>query len=285
MTTVYLNNEYLPIEKAAISPMDRGFLFGDGIYEVIPVHGGKLIGFDLHMQRMQQGLGHLVIESGLSNLQWREVCTNLIAHHNKANLAIYLQVSRGADIKRFHAYPENIEPTVFAFSMDIPNPCEADREKVVGMKVSTATDLRWQRCHIKSTALLGNIMHFQHGYKQGNQETLLFNQADELTEGSAVNVFVIKDGGVSTPPANNHILAGITRHIVLDILRQHSDIQVEEKHISRQDVMEADEIWITSSTKSIAPVTEVDGKPVADGNVGSIWQQAQQLFLDNRFKY
>ena len=285
MNTVYLNGKYLPIEQATISPMDRGFLFGDGIYEVIPVHDGKMIGFNPHMQRMKQGLNELDIRADMSDEHWKEVCETLIKKHNKLNLAIYLQISRGADGKRFHAYPENIKPTTFAFSMDIPEPKIADRKSIIGLKVSTAADLRWQRCNIKSTALLGNIMHFQHGYKQGNQETLLFNQNNELTEGSAVNVFIVKDGKVATPPADNHILAGITRHMVLEILRTDGSIPVEERIINKQEVMKADEVWITSSTKEIAPVIEVDRSPVADGKVGEVWEKAQKLFSSNKFKF
>ena len=220
MSTVYLNGSYMPLEEAKISPMDRGFLFGDGIYEVIPSYDGKLVGFGPHIDRMNEGLSLIGIDMQWSQDQWREVCETLTAQNEGDNLGVYLHVSRGADTKRFHAYPEGVEATVFAFVFEIPPAPVADKAVVKGYKVSTTEDLRWKRCNIKSTALLGNVMHFQHGHAEGNNETILYNADGEMTEGSACNAYIVKDGVVITPPLDHQILPGITRLMLLDILKQ-----------------------------------------------------------------
>ena len=285
MSIVYLNEKYIPMEEAKISPMDRGFLFGDGIYEVIPSYDGKLIGFKPHIDRMMNGLSELEIQHDLSHQKWSDICENLIEKNGKGNLGLYLHVSRGADTKRFHAYPENVQPTVFAYAFEIPAANVADRSKVKAYKVAVTQDLRWQRCHIKSTALLGNVMHFQFGFAQGYQETLLFNRNNELTEAGACNAYIVKNGAVITPPLDHQILPGITRLMLLDILRKHSDIPVEERVITMDEVYDADEVWITSSSKEIAPVVEVDGNPVGNGEIGNVWLAAQTLYSKHKFEY
>lgn len=285
MSIVFLNNEYMPMEQAKISPMDRGFLFGDGIYEVIPSYDGKLVGFGPHIDRMNQGLEMIGIQFNWSEEQWREVCQKLIKENGGGNLGLYLHVSRGTDSKRFHAYPDNVEPTVYAFAFDIPAANIPDKAKVKGYRVATTQDLRWQRCNIKSTALLGNVMHFQHGHGQGYNETILFNAENNMTEGSACNAYIVKDGVVITPPLDHQLLPGITRHMLLDILRKHSDIKVEERNVSMQEVMSADEVWLTSSSKEIAPVIEIDGKPVGNGEIGDTWLAAQTLYTQHKYDY
>ncbi len=287
MSTAYLNGEYLPLAEARISPMDRGFLFGDGIYEVIPSYAGRMVGFAPHIQRMKNGLEAIGIAHNWTDEQWRELCNRLIASDGGGNLGIYLHVSRGADSKRFHAYPdpEAVAPTVFAFAFEIPPEPQADRTKVKPYKVSTDEDLRWQRCHIKSTALLGNVMHFQQGHAAGNNETILYNSRGELTEGSACNAYIVKDGKVITPPLDHQILPGITRQILLAVLRKDGSIPVEERVVSMNEVHHADEVWLTSSSKEIAPVIEIDGRPVGDGKAGPIWEAAQRLFSAEKYSY
>ncbi|WP_461480440.1 D-amino acid aminotransferase [Porticoccus sp.] len=284
MSTVFLNGDYLPMEEARISPMDRGFLFGDGIYEVLPSYRGKMIGFDLHLARMNNGLAAIGIELGWSNARWRELCDTLIDANGGGNLALYLQVSRGADTRRFHAYPENVTPTVFAFTFEIPAEPVADKSRAA-YRVVTDRDLRWERCHIKSTALLGNVLHFQQGYQQGADETLLFNERDELTEASACNAYIVKDGVVITPPLDNHKLPGITRHILLELLRKDGRIPVEERAVTKAEVFNADEVWVTSSSKEVVPVIEVDGKPVGNGEIGDVWLLAQQIYSAGKYDY
>jgi D-alanine transaminase len=285
MSVVFLNDTYLPMAEAKISPMDRGFLFGDGIYEVVPSYNGEMVGFTPHIDRMNNGLNAVEINLGWSHERWKEVCDTLIKKNGSGNLALYLHVSRGADTKRFHAYPEDVEPTLFAFSFEIPPAPVADKSKAVGYKVATSRDLRWERCQIKSTALLGNVMHFQHGYQQGANETLLYNERDELTEASACNAYIVKDGVVITPLLDNQILAGITRHILLDLLRKDGRIPVEERIVTMDEVFDADEVWVTSSSKEIVPVIEIEGKPVGNGEIGDVWLAAQTIYSAGKLNY
>ncbi|MEP1553997.1 aminotransferase class IV [Paraglaciecola sp.] len=283
--TVYLNGEFMPIDQAKISPLDRGFLFGDGIYEVVPSYDGKLVGFALHMERMQKGLDTIGIKLSKTLDEWRELFDTLISENGSGNLGVYLHVSRGADTKRFHAYPDDVTPTVFAFAFEIAAATVADKKFVKKFKVTSTEDLRWKRCQIKSTSLLGNVMHFQQGIDAGVNEILLHNSDGHLTEAAACNVFIVKDGKVFTPPLDNQILAGVTRNMLLDILRNHSDIEVQEDSISMEQVRQADEVWLTSSSKEIAPVVELDGEPIGDGEVGAVWEFAQRLFSANKFFY
>ncbi|MFU8765463.1 MAG: aminotransferase class IV, partial [Haliea sp.] len=160
MSIVYLNGDYLPMSEARISPMDRGFLFGDGIYEVVPSYAGKLVGFGPHMQRMQQGLDAIEIKLRVDESHWRGIAEALINRNGHGNLGIYFHVSRGADIRRNHAYPDNVAPTLYAFAFEIPPAPVADKASATCYRVSSAEDLRWRRCNIKSTALLGNVMHY-----------------------------------------------------------------------------------------------------------------------------
>lgn len=285
MSIVFLNDSFMPMEEAKISPMDRGFLFGDGIYEVIPSYSGRMVGFALHIQRMQSGLREIGIGLAWSEDKWRTLCENLINQNGGGNLGLYLHVSRGADSKRFHAYADTLTPTVFAFAYPIPNPPVADKTQVAGYKVSTARDLRWQRCHIKSTALLGNVMHFQQGFERGAQETLLFNINNELTEASSSNVFIVKDGVVITPPLDHQLLPGITRYILLDILRRDGAIDVEERTVTKDEVLGADEVWVTSSSKEVMPVIEIDGQPVGANGIGDVWLAAQTLYSRDKYRY
>ena len=285
MSIAYLDGTYLPIEEARISPLDRGFLFGDGVYEVVPSYAGSMVGFATHIARMQDGLAAVGMTLDWSESDWAELCNRLISENGTGNLGLYLHVSRGADTRRFHAFPKNVNPTVFAFTFEIAPPPVADKALAHGYHVATAKDLRWRRCHIKSTALLGNVLHFQQGYESNCDETILYNSNNELTEASACNAFIVKDGVVITPPLDNQLLPGITRHIVLDILRKDGVIKVEERVVTMDEVNNADEVWITSSSKEIAPVTQIDGVPVGDGQVGDVWLAAQTLYSANKFSY
>ena len=285
MSIAYLDGAYLPIEEAKISPLDRGFLFGDGVYEVVPSYAGTMVGFAPHIERMQDGLAAIGMTLDWSESDWAELCNRLISENGTGNLGLYLHVSRGADTRRFHAFPKNVNPTVFAFTFEIAPPPVADKALAHGYHVATAKDLRWRRCHIKSTALLGNVLHFQQGYESNCDETILYNSNNELTEASACNAFIVKDGVVITPPLDSQLLPGITRHIVLDILRKDGAIKVEERVVTMDEVNNADEVWITSSSKEIAPVTQIDGVPVGDGQVGDVWLAAQTLYSANKFSY
>jgi D-alanine transaminase len=287
MSISYLNGEYQPLSEARISPLDRGFLFGDGIYEVIPYYNGKSVGLMPHIERMINGLAAIEIKCTKTADEWKALLDDLVARNSDlaANLGVYVHISRGTDVKRYHAYPENVEPTVFAFTFPIKDPEPVDRAKVTQYSMISTEDLRWQRCHIKSTALLGNVIHFQEGYSSGNDEALLYNADGELTEGSSCNAFIVKDGVVITPIQDNQILPGITRRIILDSLRADGSLKVEEHVVTMDEVRNADELWITSSSKEIAPVTQLDGKPVGNGDVGEVWEKAFQIYTDTKYDF
>jgi|TARA_B110000285_G_scaffold235189_1_gene315428 D-alanine transaminase len=285
MSIVYLNGTYMPIEEAKISPLDRGFLFGDGIYEVIPSYAGKMVGFGPHIDRMIEGLAALEIELNWSHDQWREVCQELIERNPSTQVGLYLHVTRGADTKRHHPYPKGVEPTVFAMPTDIPPAPIPERDKVTAYKVTSMQDQRWQRCNIKSISLLGNVMHYQQGYSQGSGEVLLFNGNNELTECGACNAYIVKNGTVITPALDHQILPGITRLIALGVLREDGSITVEERIVTKQEVFDADEIWISSSSKEIAPVTQLDGKAIGNGMPGPVWEKAAKLYSAGKFNY
>ena len=285
MSTVYLNGNYLPMSEARISPMDRGFLFGDGIYEVVPSYDGALVGFAAHLSRMQNGLDAIEIPLRIDAAQWREIAAQLIERNGGGDLGLYFHVSRGADTKRHHAYPADVAPTVFAFAYEIPPAPVPDKAVVKPFKVATAEDLRWHRCNIKSTSLLGNVMHYQHGHMGGQDETILYNGQGELTEAAACNVFVVKNGVVATPLLDAQKLPGITRYMLLAILRSDGSIPVEERVVTLDELRAADEVWLTSSSKDIVPVIAIDGQPVGDGAVGDVWLAAQTLYSAHKFEF
>jgi D-alanine transaminase len=283
MSVVYLNGQFLSSAEAKISPMDRGFLFGDGIYEVIPSYGGRCVGFHAHIQRLHSGLAALDIQCAMTEQDWLQLVQQLIRENGGGNLGVYLHVSRGADTKRAHAYPTAVAPTIFAYAFEIAPAPVADTDTAPCYKVMTSKDLRWQRCHIKSTALLGNVMHHQQAAALGLNECILFDDQDFLTEGSSTNVFIVKKNVVITPPLSHKILPGITRQLVLSILQQHSSLKVEQRPVSKKELLMADEVWLTSSSKEIAAVVEVDGKAIGQSKPGPVWQQAQELF--SKYKY
>ena len=285
MSTVYLNGDYMPMSEARISPMDRGFLFGDGIYEVVPSYDGRVVGFAPHMARMQDGLDAIEIQLQVDHEQWRAIAAELIERNGGGNLGIYYHVSRGADSQRNHAYPQGIAPTIYAFAFEIPPAPIPDKAAATCYTVSTAEDLRWKRCNIKSTALLGNVMHYQQGHAQGHNETLLYNQDRELTEAAACNLYVVKNGIVATPLLDHQKLPGITRLMLLEILRRDGSIAVQERVVGLDELDNADEVWLSSSSKEIAPVIEIDGRPVADGKVGDVWLAAQTLYSAHKFDF
>jgi D-alanine transaminase len=283
MSNVYLNGDFVAANEAKISPMDRGFLFGDGIYEVIPTYAGKAVGLNLHLERMRTGLKSVGIKYELDSEAWSQIITKLISQNDNSSQGVYIHVSRGTDVKRFHAYPDNITPTVFAYAFDTPPSQSPDNENVKGFHVTTGPDLRWQRCHIKSTSLLGNVMHFQQGQDAGVDEIILYNDNREITEAAACNVFVVKDKQILTPPLDNQLLPGITRRIAIDAIAKYTSYKVNECIIPLEDLLNADEVWLTSSSKEIGPVLSIDGKAVGDGSKGVVWAEAQAAYNKHKF--
>ncbi|MFT5712721.1 MAG: D-alanine transaminase [Glaciecola sp.] len=283
MNKVYLNGEFVDASEAKISPMDRGFLFGDGIYEVIPTYLGKPVGLHLHLERMKNGLHDVGINYEINADVWADIIRELISQQQSKSQGVYVHVSRGTDVKRFHAYPKNVAPTVFAYAFDTPPSQDATSEKVKGYHVTTGLDLRWQRCHIKSTSLLGNVMHFQQGQDAGVDEIILYNENKEITEAAACNVFMVKNDIILTPPLNNHLLPGITRRIAIDAIKHYTDYEMREETMSLDALLNADEVWITSSSKEIGPVLSIDGNAVGYGKAGPIWIDAQNAYNKHKF--
>lgn len=282
MTIAYLNGMFLPLEQARISPMDRGFLFGDGIYEVIPWYNGRPVGFQRHMQRLEQGLAAISLENPLTIEAWRTLFNELTEKNDGEYQGVYLQVTRGAAAVRNHRFPTDCEPTIFAYTFTVNAPSDGDPDHATCYQVATATDRRWKRCDIKSVALLGNVLHMMEGVDAGADEIILFNEQEELTEAAACNVFIVHNGTVVTPSLDIEKLPGITRNMLVDILRAEG-WNVEERAVTRAEVMAADELWLTSSTKEIAPVIAIDGYSVNDGKPGPVWTAAQSLFARHRF--
>jgi len=282
MTTAYLNGSFVPLEEARISPMDRGFLFGDGIYEVIPSYDGHMVGFDRHMQRLNQGLAAIKLANPLSTDAWKALLTEVASRNSGDYLGLYLQVTRGAPPVRNHRFPENCPPTVFAYAFEVHEPNDGDPSRATCYRVATTTDRRWRRCDIKSVALLGNVLHMMEGVDTGADEILLFNDKNELTEAAACNVFIVQGDSILTPPLDQEKLPGVTRNMLVDILRDEA-LPVAEMPLTRDAVITADEVWLTSSTKEIAPVIAVDGQMVGDGRPGPVWATTQALFAERRY--
>lgn len=287
MTIAFLNGAFLPLSEAKISPMDRGFLFGDGIYEVIPTYSGASVGFNGHTARMSEGLAAIGIANPYNKDKWRAILQQLIeqnsAHFISGNIGVYFHVSRGTDSKRLHAYPTNIEPTVFGFVFEIAPPQPTDKTIVKPFKVALQEDKRWQRCHIKSTSLLGNVMHYQAGVEAGVNETILYNGDGMITEASSCNVFIVQGNTIVTPPLNNELLPGITRAIAIDAFKL-AGLTVKEAWFSTDDLLNADEVWLSSSSKELAPVIAIDGNVIGSGTVGDMWENAIKAYHEYKFK-
>lgn len=280
MATVYLNGRFLAAEDACISPMDRGFIFGDGIYEVIPVYNGHLFRLEEHLVRLDNSLASVSIKNSLSHTDWRTVLEGLIAHNGGGNQSIYLQITRGV-APRDHAFPANVEPTVFIMS----NPLKPVAEEIHadGVSAITLDDIRWKYCHIKAIALLPNILLRQQALDAGAVEAILVRDG-EVTEGAASNLFIVSDGLLITPPKGPLLLPGITRDLILELAHDNG-IASSEAAISIDMLNKADEIWLSSSTKEILPVTKLDGRPISDGKPGELWRRMIAIYQDYKKKY
>ncbi|MDP2903630.1 MAG: D-amino acid aminotransferase [Methylovulum sp.] len=268
--TVYLNGQYLPLNEAKISVLDRGFLFGDGVYEVIPSYYGHLFHFQQHMERLENSLAAIRLANPHPRGQWQEILRPL--PDASQNQYIYLQITRGVATKRDHAFPENTLPTVFAMCSNIV----PFAGKETGIKAVTMDDSRWKLCNAKTVTLLANLLHRQEALDRGGAEAILVRDG-YVTEGAASNVFAVIDGILVTPPKGHDILPGITRDVILDIAQQ-NHMACREDAISLAQLKSADEIWVTSSTREIIPVVELDGQPITDGKPGPVWQRMDQFF-------
>lgn len=266
---VFLNGSFLPLEQAKVPVLDRGFIFGDGVYELIPVYSRAPFRMDEHLARLERSLAAVRITNPYSRERWREIVRELVAKQPWEDQGVYLHVTRGV-AKRDHAFPEGVEPTVFAMSNPLVNPPKALVEK--GAAAVSAVDNRWLHCDIKSISLIGNVLLRQVSADAGAVETILFRDG-VLTEASASNVFVAKNGLLLAPPKSNLILPGITYDVVVEIARQ-VKIPLEFRDVREAEVRAADEVWLTSSSKEILAVVELDGKPVGSGKPGPLFWQA-----------
>lgn len=273
MNIVYLNGEYLPSAEAKISVFDRGFLFGDSVYEVIPYYQG--VGFRLHehLERLQHSLRALQIKPALD---WGVLLNTLVTKNGGGNLSIYLQVTRGASDTRSHRYDDDMQPTVFACCMPITDIYQAGADDVQPIRAIVTADLRWHRCDIKSTCLLPNILVVHQAKAQHADEALMMRDG-MLTEGSSCNLFVIQRGVIYTPKRSSEILGGITRELILQ-LADEQGMPYQEIDIDYDMLKAADEVWISSSTRGVVPVIAVDNDQIGDGEKGPIWRVMFNLF-------
>lgn len=276
MSVAYLNGSFQPLEETCISVMDRGFLFGDGVYEVIPVYGRKLFRLSRHLQRLQNSLDAVRIGNPLSPAEWEQVLTELVAENSGTDQAVYLQVTRGAAAKRDHAFPTGTRPTAFAMSSPLTGTADINAE--AGIRVITLPDSRWKHCNIKAITLLPNVLLRQQAVDAGTAEAILIRDGF-ATEGAASNIFIVKNGLLLTPPNGPALLPGITRDLILELAGQHA-IPFQEVFISTAELADADEVWLTSSTREISPVTRIDDRPVANGRPGPLWKKMTGLYQD-----
>jgi len=273
MHTVYLNGAFLPIEEACVSVTDRGFLFGDGIYEVIPAYGGRPLRLPHHLQRMQNSLDGIRLANPLSDAQWQEIIDELLQRNRDRagadnDQSIYLQVTRGTAPKRDHSFPAQITPTVYVAANPIP-PADPDIA-ARGIAAVTLDDIRWQWCDIKAITLLANVLMRQSAADQDAAEALMIRNG-LVIEGSSSNVFVVKNGVMQTPPKSPLMLPGITRDLILELAHANG-LDCRECDIPQAALHDADEIWISSSTREIVPVTRLDARPVGSGLPGPLWR-------------
>ena len=275
---VYLNGLYLPVEEATISVMDRGFLFGDGVYEVIPVFGNKLLRLDEHLNRLHNSLNRISLPNPHSNEEWLGIFSVLLKKNNGEDRALYLQISRGVYPKRDLSINTNLStehaPTIFAMVLHVIPP---DIEVVsAGISVITVDDFRWNACDIKSTSLIASVMLKQQAGDANVDDAILIRNG-VVTEGTASNVFLVKDDVLITPPTGHKLLPGITRDLVIEIAKNNT-ILVEEREVKETELYNADEIWMTSSTREIAPVISLNGEIVGSGAAGEMWKRVMDLY-------
>jgi D-alanine transaminase len=275
---VYLNGEFIPKNKASISVMDRGFLFGDGVYEVIPVYKGRIFRLSEHLKRLQNSLNSVQIHNPYSKTEWHNIFRNFLEHSSTQNCSFYLQITRGADTNRKHSF-EQLTPTVFIELNPLIPKTKADLSR--GYNAVVMADIRWQRCDIKATSLLANVMYSQQA-KQNQAEEVILYRDGQITEGATSNVFIIKNKTLFTHPTGHNILSGITRDLVLESSEK-CQINIKELAFSIDDLMSADEVWISSSTREIMPIIQIDNKPINNKKIGKYWSQVYEYY--QRLKY
>lgn len=276
MSTVYLNGAFLPQAEAKVSVMDRGFLFGDGVYEVIPVYSRRPFRLAEHLGRLGASLAGIRLADPHSAAEWTALVARIVAESPAEDQSVYLQVSRGPMAVRNHAFPKEVKPTVFLMSEPLlPPPAEYRQQ---GIAAVTAADNRWLRCDLKVTSLLANCLLRQLAVDAGCAETVLLRDGF-LTEGAASNIFPVKDGVLLAPPKNHLMLPGITYDVVLELAAAHG-LPAEVRPVSEAELRGADELWLTSSTKEVLPIVRLDGRPVGDGRPGPRFNHMHRWYQD-----
>jgi D-alanine transaminase len=271
----HYNGRLMPLEDVKISPLDRGFIFGDGVYEVIPVYEGVMLHGREHFQRLQRSMDEIRLANPHSVDEWLGITRELLAHH-PGNVSVYIQVTRGVPPKRDHVIPQGLTPTVFMMVQPLVTPSREAIEN--GVACVTHEDFRWTRCHIKSTSLLGNVMARQVSADVGATETILLREG-LVTEASSSNVFVVKGDMVAAPPQDNLILMGITYELVTRLAKE-GTVKLQMRPIPEAELRSADEIWLSSSTKEVLAVTKLDGKPVGSGKPGPVFRRMHALYQE-----
>ena len=277
MTSIcFLDGSFLPLAEARVSPMDRGFLFGDGAYEVIPVYSGRPFRLDEHLVRLGHTLAALRLPDPHAFDEWRRIVREVVARNRWPDQSVYLQVSRGADERRNHAFPHVTRPTVFLMSEELVTTPAAQRAAGVG--AITAADIRWMRCDLKAVSLLANCLLRQQAVEHGCAETILLRDGF-LTEGAASSIFIVRNGVLLAPPKSHLVLPGVTYDIVLELAAKHGQAH-EVREILEDELRGADEIWMTSSTKEILPITRLDDRPVGGGQPSPVAQRMHGWYQD-----
>ena len=272
---VFLNGKFMPIEEAKVPVLDRGFIFGDGVYELVPVYSRVPFRLDEHLARLERSLELVRIRNPYTRAEWRDILLEVIRKQPFEDQGVYFQVTRGV-AKRDHAFPKDAVPTVFVMANPLVTPPKELVER--GAAAVSAVDDRWLHCDIKSISLIGNCLLRQRSAEVGATETILFRDG-KLTEASSSNVFVVKDGVLYCPPKDHLILPGITYDVVIEIARSR-EFQLEVRAVSEAEVRNADELWVTSSTKEVLAVTTLDGKPVGDGRPGPLFRRMHALYQE-----
>lgn len=274
----YLNGAYLPLTEARVSPLDRAFLFGDSVYEVFPIYGSRPFRLREHLDRLNRSLAGIRMTAPLSHAGWLELSQELIARNSAHEAYLYLQVTRGMEFGRNHAWPEGLTPTVFAYVTPLVPVSAEVLER--GVSAVTAADTRWAQRDIKATSLLANILLKKLSADAGAFETILLENG-ELTEGSSTSVHVVKDGVIHTPPNGRRILPGTTRDVVTELAARQG-LPCSSGRISEAALRAADEIWLAFSTRGVLPVTALDGTAVGGGKPGPQFKRMNAAFADYR---
>ncbi len=270
MSTVYLNGEFVPLNEARVSVLDRGFLFADGVYEVMPAYNGRVFRVDEHLQRLENSLRGIYMQNPLSLSEWKHILEQIVEKNTGKHQSLYLQVTRGVS-ERDHFFDADLTATVFIMSKPLKEKNRSD-----GIAAILTEDTRWKHCDLKTIALLPGVLLRHMAREKGASEAILFND-DQVTEGAASNVFVIHGETMKTPPKSNNILPGVTRDLVVELCAQ-NNLDLREESITVDEIKTADEIWVTSSTQEIIPVIKLDGQAIGNGQPGAMYERVNDIY-------